>query len=205
MVSGATPRPFPRRRTSEEVRWRVASVRREGGDSVTWHRLMISTVGLEGGAMFSQPYDHSAACVMCGAGAVPIEPLVVRLGRMRRRRLDRPVHDGQVVVDQELAAALAKAGLSGFELRACASPRGGSLGAGFMWLRPTREWPPMLEGSSVVTDDLCPTCGRTGYFDAPRCPSRWRYRLPPDGDPDFGVTWERFGYWRGKQWRRDLR
>jgi hypothetical protein len=73
------------------------------------------------------------------------------------------------------------------------------------WLRVAFQWPPMAPTSRVVSEDLCPQCQRTGYYDLGAEPGEWHYSRPPDDAADFGYTWERFGIWRAKAWKAGRR
>jgi hypothetical protein len=63
----------------------------------------------------------------------------------------------------------------------------------------------MAQTSRVITEDLCPQCRRTGYFDPGTALGEWHYLRPPDDAADFGRTWERFGIWRAKAWKAGRR
>ena len=61
----------------------------------------------------------------------------------------------------------------------------------------TSELPPCREDSILARDDVCPACGRSGYYDAYGHYTELRYDgLPPD-TADFARTWEYWGYWQG--------
>src|SRR3954465_15476142 len=78
--------------------------------------LRVRTAGLDGGIRFGQQYDRSAACATCGAGSLPLRPLLADLPRMGRKHLDATSYEGLLVISNELAAALQEDEISGFEL-----------------------------------------------------------------------------------------
>jgi len=170
-----------------------------------WFRLIVRTVGLLGGFNYRQGYDYSSACGVCGAGAIPEGALVAELSKMGRKQLDRTAHDGHVVVTTRLAARLVEGRITGVEVRPVRRGHRVSPDSGYRWLHIVSTWPPMAPGSAVTTDDLCPQCHRTGYFDVGPEIGEWRYSALPIDLTDFCYTWERFGYWRSKGWEPGLR
>jgi hypothetical protein len=119
---------------------------------------------------------------------------------MGKKLIDQTAHDGHLVAERGLADVLLAAGMSGLEVRPARRAHIGVPDSGYCWLRVTYQWPPMAPTSRVVTEDLCPRCQRTGYFDPGTGPGEWHYAGPPDDAADFGRTWERFGVWRAKAW-----
>jgi hypothetical protein len=170
-----------------------------------WLRLVTTTVGLAGHFNYRQPYDHSAACPTCGAGALPIGPLTADLSKMGKKLLDQTAHDGHLVVSRKLADALLAAAATGIDVRPVRRPHRTTPDSEYRWLRVVAQWPRMAPTSQLATDDRCPECQRTGYFDVGRRPGEWHYRAPPDAAGDFGLTWERFGYWRARGWEPGVR
>lgn len=158
-------------------------------------RLRLKTVGLTGGARVpAQAYDRTAACPVCGAGAVPTAPLVVELSRMGRKLIDRTAHDGQLVVHRVLSDALQSGALTGFETLPVAPigrPRVPS--DDYRWMRITSELPAMV-GANLATENLCPACGRSGHFDSTQDPVEFRYP-PLRAFSDVNYTFEYFGVW----------
>ncbi len=170
-----------------------------------WFRLVVRTVGLCGGVNYEQPYNYANACPTCGAGSEPVGPLIAQLSRMGKRVLDQTAHDGHLVAARGLADALVAASMTGLEIRPVRRAHVTIPDAGYCWLRLAFQWPPMAPTSRVVTEDLCPQCHRTGYFDSRGEPGEWHYSRPPDEAADFGCTWERFGIWRAKAWKAGRR
>jgi hypothetical protein len=124
---------------------------------------------------------------------------------MGKKLLDQTAHDGHLVVTTGLADALLDARMSGLEVRPVRRPHLAAPDPGYRWLHIVYQWPRMAPTSVVATDDLCPQCERTGYFDVARELREWHYVEPPAAPSDFGYTWERFGYWRAKGWEAGRR
>ena len=158
-------------------------------------RLRLATVGLPGGANLpSQAYERTAACPVCGAGAVPIAPLVVELSKMGRKLIDRTAHDGQLVVHRILGDALRSEALTGFEMLPVA-PIGRPTvpSADYRWMRIISELPAMV-GANLAIENPCPGCGRSGHFDSTQDPVQFSY-APLPASADINCTFEYFGVW----------
>jgi hypothetical protein len=162
-------------------------------DGFEWLNLRLRTPGLLGGFNLNQPYDRTAACPTCGAGARPISPLIADLRRMKKRLLDATSHDGHLVVAATLADVIQDAGLTGLEVQPVRSPRESQPDSSYRWLDITSEWGPMAPASVLKTDDLCPTCGRSGHYDEYGRATEFWYYEPPAEAADFNRTWEYFG------------
>ena len=115
---------------------------------------------------------------------------------MGRKALDATAHDDQIVVTRELAGSIREAGLSGAAFLDVSPRLGRPTSDRFRWLHIPGSWPPFSPSSTVVTDDLCATCGRAGHYDAPDRVTELRYDAYPRDAPDFNRTWEYFGVWR---------
>lgn len=165
-------------------------------DAFEWLVLRIATVRLLGSVNLEQAYDRTHACATCGAGALPVPPLLADLRAMGRKALDATAHDDQMVVTRELADSILEAGLSGAEFLDVSPGPGRIPSDRFRWLHIAGSWPPLSSFSVVVTDDLCSTCGRAGHYDAEDRITELRYDRYPQKAPDFNRTWEHFGVWR---------
>ena len=165
-------------------------------DAFEWVLLRIRTAGLLGSMNLEQAYDRSHACATCGAGALPVPPLLAHLGAMGRKALDATAHDDQIVVTRELANSIREASLSGAEFLDVSPGSGRVPSDRFRWLHIAGCWPPFSPSSIVVTDDLCTTCGRAGHYDAHDRVTELRYDHYPQHAPDFNRTSEHFGVWR---------
>jgi hypothetical protein len=156
--------------------------------------LRVATAGLLGGVDYGQEYDYSGACGTCGAGALPIPPLMADLGKMGKKDVDQLIYEGHLVVSHRTVAALD--GLHGFTASPVRTPRGVP-DARFAWLRITSELPPMDETSEgIVTYKPCPTCSRSGHYGAVRVGEVPKYRAMPKSARDVNLTWEYFGDWQ---------
>ena len=165
-------------------------------DRFLWLVLRIKTAGLLGGVNLDQPYDHTGACPTCGAGSVPIAPLLAQTSGMGRKAIDATAHDGHLVVTTALADAIESAGLSGFALEPVSRRADQGPDPAFRWLRILAECRPLSPASVLEIDDVCPACGRAGHYDTyGRTTEYWSEGW---GDPgaDFSWTWEYFGRWR---------
>ena len=165
-------------------------------DRFPWLVVRIETAGLLGGVNLDQPYDHKGACPTCGAGSVPIAPLLAQTSRMGRKAIDATAHDGHLVVTTALADAIEAAGLSGFVLEPVSRRAGRDPDPAYRWLRVVAECRPLSPASVLEIDDICPACGRAGHYDAySRTTEYWSEGW---GEPsaDFSRTWEYFGRWR---------
>lgn len=165
-------------------------------DRFPWLVLRIKTAGLLGGVNLEQTYDHTGTCPTCGAGSVPIAPLLAETSRMGRKAIDATAHDGHLVVTTALADAIESAGLNGFAFEPVSRSEDRDPDPAFRWLRIVAECRPLSPVSMLEIDDLCPACGRAGHYDAySRSTEFWCQGW---GDPgtDFNWTWEYFGRWR---------
>jgi len=165
-------------------------------DAFEWLLVRIRTHGLPGSVSLEQAYDYSRACATCGAGALPVPPLFADLRAMGRKALDATAHDSQIVVTRDLANRIRDASLSGADFLDVSPGPGRIANDRFRWLHIAGSWPAFSPSSTVVTDNLCPLCGRAGHYDAYDRVTELRYDHDPQKAPDFNRTWEHFGEWR---------
>jgi hypothetical protein len=152
--------------------------------------------GLLASRNLGQIYDFTYACQLCGAGAVPVPPLLVDIQSVDRRVLGLTAHDGRLIVRKSLAEALTSRGVSGFNEWPVADVTKSSNVETLRWLEPTFEWPRLAAESTVAREDVCQDCGRAGHFDSISPPTRLRYAGAPRRASDIGATYEYFGVWR---------
>jgi len=160
-----------------------------------WYLLRVKTAGLLGGTNLGQEFDHTSACIRCGAGAQAVPPILADLARMGTKQLDVTAHDGLIIVARELAGRFEAAGLTGFT---SLPVRGRSPKAphdAFRHIAISTVWPPLHQSSRVATEELCSVCRRAGHFDIHPTGTQLVYSAPPPAATDFGRTWEYFGTW----------
>jgi hypothetical protein len=163
-------------------------------DRADWLVLRVATAGLFGGVDYGQAYHREAACNMCGAGADPIPPLIAELGKMGKKDIDHLVYEGHLVATSRVVQGLAH--LTGLEPITERSPRRPP-DPRFLWLRIVSTFPRMdLSTTGYVTEGLCPTCGRSGYYGSSMEPEVPTYDEIPRNASDFNHTFEYFGNWR---------
>lgn len=163
-------------------------------DQAPWLLLRVATAGLLGGIDYGQAYDTRKACRTCGAGVVPMAPLLADLGRMGSKDLDHLIYESHLVATARVAKAMMR--FSGVEAVAVRSARR-QPDSRFKWLRVTGSFPPMHPATTgIMTEDLCKACGRAGHgcdLMAPEVPTFARL---PRSVKDINLTWEYFGNWR---------
>jgi hypothetical protein len=165
-------------------------------DLAPWLHLRVATAGLAGGNGYGQEYDRSGACEECGAGAIPIPPLVADLPRMGKKHLDATARDGLLVVSAGVADAIGDAALTGVELLPVRSRSPRYPTEGHRWLRIDSVLPRLAPSSVVQVSDPCPRCGRSGRYDSLDHATELRYEDLRDAC-DFNLTWEYWGVWNG--------
>jgi hypothetical protein len=154
-------------------------------------QLRVATAGLYGGIDYGQSYDRANACLTCGAGALPIPPLLAELGGMGKKHIDHLVYEGHFIVSRRLAQGLE--GLTGVELAPVQSPRR-TPDQGFAWLKIHSDLPAMSSG--YTQHNVCTTCGRAGHYGSLMQPGEPTYTALSANLPDFTLTWEYFGDWQ---------
>ena len=154
--------------------------------------LRIATTGLLGGVDYSQTYDITKACVTCGAGSIPLPPLVADLGSMGKKDIDHLIYEGHLVVSKRLAEAMKD--MTGVSVEPVRSPRRSR--SQFFWLRITSELPKMHPSTrGYLRESLCADCGRAGHHSAHSEPEKVVFQTLRNAR-DFNLTWEYFGDWR---------
>lgn len=114
-----------------------------------WVHYAGYTTTVEAGGQTGQKWDFSDACKLCGAGAVPVPPLIAKVDRMPKQGWSSSVPDNLLIVSAAMGKALTAAKLTGFRLEALRIPSKETPDARFFWLRITSEWP---------TPSATPTC-----------------------------------------------
>jgi len=149
------------------------------------------------GPMMGTTYDMSDACPRCGAGARQTSAIFIDgefLPRLEGRRAATTSHD-DVLVDENLAAALAQSGATALSFRdvfAAFEERGFRI----PWRQvcAAHTMPPMSPRSTGIDlAEPCP-CGRSCFGGKEEVPFRLAYRAADLADiHDVNVTWEWYG------------
>jgi rRNA maturation protein Nop10 len=149
------------------------------------------------GPKYGTEYDLSQACPLCGTGAVQISPLRLNPSEIPRKGAIFQTFDHEKLVSPELAQVITNAGVTGLTLRTAQSYRDGT-DLPWVQLVSSVELPPMSsESKGIIRDDICPHCGRNGYFNSAHEPTEIKYsstQVVLDELPDVVHTYEYFGY-----------
>ncbi len=151
-----------------------------------------------GGPRYGTTYDFSAACAVCGTGAIQTSELFLPLRGFPRKGAFCEATGGELLVGSKLADALRAASLSGLELR---QARFYGNGEPLPWwqLISSHEMPPMSKQSRGIVQgdpEPCPICKRDSYFDAACEPTEYAYdssSVRLQDLPDVVHTWEHLG------------
>jgi hypothetical protein len=172
-------------------------------DAAAWLVLRVATAGLWGGVDYGQTYDFREACQTCGAGAVPIPPLVAELGAMGKKDMDHLVYEGHLIVSLRVVEGLAH--MTGIQPTPVKSPRRAP-DSRFEWLRIPNVLPQMhasTTGYEAVS--LCPVCGRGGHYRDAHAPEAPMYAAMPQNATDFNQTFEYYGDWEHARTKSHVR
>jgi hypothetical protein len=153
---------------------------------------------VDGGPDFGTSYDASQACPRCGTGARQTSPLIV--GGEDVPKLQNAVaaqtYYGDILVRENVAAALEDAGISGLDLRRVFESTG-STQRRLPWrqILAERSLPSMSPHTTgIIREYICPLCQRQGYAATPEEPTRIFYREKDlENAQDVNATWEWFG------------
>lgn len=143
-----------------------------------------------------QGWDRSAACKVCGAGASAVPPLHLDHVVMPRGGLTGVCGTGHLVATEEVARTLLDGGLTGIQPHRTArkNPRG--VRQPLVWLDTPYVWPRFQNVEGWKASEVCPDCGRAGYFmDLSQAPFEPQYVVAPHDAPDLGRSFEQWGYW----------
>jgi hypothetical protein len=148
-----------------------------------WLEVVGSTTMVVAGNIKGQVWDFKRACSECGAGAVPVAPLIVRFdGKPPKQGWSVSVPCGLVVVSAEVAAALTKAKLTGFTLEPVRTPSKSTVDKRFRWLRVPCDWPEPKAGRKCRVFGRCGDCGRAELHGEGAC-----YERLPAKSKDFNA------------------
>lgn len=151
---------------------------------------------------FQTKYEFSAACPTCFAGWRYATPLFLDTKKMGKKEI-AATYDGEVIVGKRVAALL-QGDFSGLVLRPVYHYTKRDTPSGYFHLTSDSVLPPFCKTHSkfLLSDQLCPRCGRSGFFDTTKGPLELAYHttdLPPGTWRDVNVTWELFGYYKSAE------
>jgi hypothetical protein len=151
-----------------------------------------------GGPRMGTTYDMSAACPRCGAGARQTSAMIIDaeyLHLFEGRRAASTCYS-DILVDKNVAAALALSGATGLSFRGVFAAFENKVRFQLPWeqICPTHTLPPMSPRSTGIKPyEPCP-CKRSGYSTYRNIPPRLTYRAADlVGIKDVNLTWEWFG------------
>jgi hypothetical protein len=153
-----------------------------------WLCVEGCTTMVSSGGLKDQKWNFRNACPDCGAGAVPVPPLIVRFdGKPPKQGWSVSVPCGLVIVSAALAAALTKARLTGFSLQPVRPPSRNAIDPRFRWLRIPALWPQPLNRPHCRVQGRCSHCDRSQLkSSASRIPILHFDRAPTPAR-DFGA------------------
>lgn len=168
-------------------------------ESSPWATWSSSTTMVTAGRHQEQAWDLADACPTCGAGAVPVPPLIVKFEAKKTAGLCAATPFGLLLMTSTVGNALKRARLTGFELEGVRTAKSKTPDATYRWFRITSTWPRYSKRSVVRVVDTCPACDRPGRFSTHEAPPEIHYGKPPHTAMDFNLTFEQWGNWK----RRD--
>jgi len=149
-------------------------------------------VNVYGGPLYSTEYSLAAACDLCGTGAEPVGPRIIRRFHVSKAPVFMTLAR-EILVNLDIAQ-----GLRALGVESLADVHGVKTGEELPLkeLRAEATLPPFSEETTgYVRERACTKCGRDGYFGTTREPLRLVYRdLPREyAKKRILATYERFG------------
>lgn len=167
---------------------RVERVYSKADLSADWLEVTGCTTMVGSGNLKGQVWDFRRACKECGAGAVPVAPLIVRFdGKPPKQGWSVSAPCGLVVVSAQVAAAIVKAKLTGFTLEAVRTPSKTTIDERYRWLRIPCDWPAPVAGPGCRIAGKCKACGRPALRAGTDGPSTLRFERVPKNPKDFNA------------------
>lgn len=168
-------------------------------ESLPWLQISGSSTMVVAGSVQGQVWDYRRACAMCGAGAIPVPPLITQMSQMSKQGWIVSAPAALVVISRKLGKALTATGLTGFALEEVRLPRRKSADERYWWLRVTSQWPTPKAGPTCRLGNPCAGCGRPVLSSARDEPRELYYDAVPAGARDFNM-WQgnldpEFGHW----------
>ncbi len=155
---------------------------------------------LDGGVEWGMTYDLSDACPACGTGGRQTSAVFMngkQLDEMEGHRAGA-TYFFHLLVDEGLAADLEGIGATGLSFRGVYAVMPDKRQVKLRWkqLCAARTLPPMSSRTTGLTRDrVCEVCGRNGYFQMSKEPTRIVYKASELRDvDDVNMSWENLGF-----------
>jgi hypothetical protein len=164
---------------SERVERVFTDAERAGAD---WLVVLNCNSAVAAGRHEGQQWSFRTACRSCGGGAVPVPPLIARLGRMPRGGWVVSAPHELAIVSRAVGERLACASLTGFVLEPVTRSARGAPDPRYLWMRVTAQWTARHLANGARTD-ACAACGRIAF--EPGGEHRIRFTKPEAPRADF--------------------
>jgi hypothetical protein len=155
---------------------------------------------IDGGVEWGMTYDLSGACPACGTGGRQTSAVLMdgeQLAELEGHRAGA-TYFWHLLVDDGLAADLESIGATGLSFRSVYAVMPDKRQTKLRWkqLCAERTLPPMSPRTTGLTRDrACEVCGRNGYFQMSKKPTRIVYRAADlQGADDVSMSWENLGF-----------
>ena len=155
---------------------------------------------IDGGVEWGMSYDFSGACPACGTGGSQTSAVFVdgeHVSDLEGQRAGA-TYFFHLLVDEGLAEELEQSGVRGLSFRSVYAVHKNKRQVKLRWkqLLATHVLPPMSpKTSGLVRDRACEACGRNGYFQTGKEPTRIVYRGSELREAlDVNHTWENLGF-----------
>ena len=155
--------------------------------------LLIKTVGLEN-PKENQKYDKSNSCPNCGAGIIPIPPLIIPINSMGKKLLEYTAHNNWLIFKREFSDKIIRNELTGISFH---PTKIGKNSSDYLWGKIDNILPRLNSSSKIrFNETKCETCYNSGNFS--NFDSETNFVFSKDQIPlfkDFNLTNEFFGEW----------
>jgi hypothetical protein len=155
---------------------------------------------IDGGVEWGITYDLSGACPACGTGGRQTSAVFVdgeHIADLEGHRAGT-TYFFHLLVDEGLVAELETIGAAGLSFRSVYAVMPDRRQVKLRWkqLCAARTLPPMSPRTTgIIRDRACEMCGRNGYFQTNKLPTRLVYRASDLRDiDDVNMSWENLGY-----------
>jgi hypothetical protein len=155
---------------------------------------------IDGGVSWGMTYDLSGACPACGTGGRQTSAVFVdgeHLADLEGHRAGA-TYFFHLLVDEGLAAELESAGATGLSFGSVYAVMPDRRQVKLRWkqMRAARTLPPASPRTTgLVRDRACEVCGRNGYFQTGKHPTRLVYRASDLREiDDVNMSWENLGF-----------